>query len=250
MSFNKERFMYCVVKKAYMFETPEKGSKVVGEIEFGKRVSVSMKKEIVNGRIRATYREIDSRKTKLSYSGWVAVRALTKTRIEDYANLYFSNRTGKRVPVTYRFHGKTDSYIEPGDYVTMIAKVGDWCLTSKGWTMFNWLTKERDIVDASHLQLLLYGILARAAEDYRLIVKKIQQGKYADIDEFCSLVWRFDELCKWFRSQQYAEMFDPVSGKSRLAYLNSELGIDKAWIRKQHEYLLEFGKRGKVYFRR
>lgn len=229
---SNDKVMYCVVKRATIRKSFENDSEVVGEITFGKQVFVKRNEIIiVNGKIFIYFYTGANGGFSSEYNhGWVNFRAVTFETLKDYAGLFFTNETGKRIPVADRYQGDVKRYIMPGEQISMIAKVGDWCLTSKGWSKFEWFTKCRDILNSEALTTLCYEILKCAVDDYRTYVTKIKRGKYRDSKDFCEKVTEIEKIEKFFKSNYYKVMFDAIPGEERLKDLNEELLIDQKWI--------------------
>lgn len=224
----KRRRMWCVTKKVYLKDSPELESETVSEIVFGQGVYGIRIKHPVNGKI-----EIEYQMNGKTIKGWGALQGFSTNQVENYAGLFFTNGAGKRIPTAKFMFGKVEDYILPGERVTMLAKVGDWCLTNRGWSKFKWFTKERDVYDPLALEDLLYAVLAIAVKDYKTAVKRILEGRYEGEAGFIEQVDRMDEAGAWFHSDDYAKMFDPIPGKERFNSMNKSLGVDNDWIKKQ-----------------
>ena len=232
----KARSLWCIVKSVAVREEPNANSPEVGRIEFGKQVIVEDELTgIANGRIMVcSYDSYEKdNKKKIYIKGWVLRSAFTEQKVEEYAKLHFDNLTGKRLPVKDSYRGKQVGWILPGEQVSVIAKVGNLCLTSKGWTGFHWLTKNREIFDQAGIGVLLYGVLEWAAKDYRSIVRNIKMYKYNNREEFCDMMKELENIILWFISDEYSMMFDPIPGRERLDDMNEELGIDKKWLKEK-----------------
>jgi len=225
----REQYMWCVVKRAAVKEAPDVGSNTAFYLPFGKAVFIF--KKIKNGMIRILVNVEDKNGGKgIEKTGWISPAALTRYKVVDYARLKYINKTGKIIPTTLRYNGKVAGKIMPGEHVTMIAKVGKLCLTSRGWTKFEWLTKEHYISDQEALETLCYGILARAVQDYRICVKRLQAHRYKDDHKYRELLAELRNISAWFQSDEYKLMFDAVPGAERLKRLNESLGVDEAWL--------------------
>ena len=228
----KTRPLWCIAKSAAIREEPCSDSPELGRVKFGRQVSVNIEKyEVINGRIKCTYRDSQFNGRKPTITGWVLLKALTNKRIEDYSCLYFNNLTGKRLPVMNRMSGEVTGHIMPGEQVVVAAKVGDMCVTNKGWTRFEWLTKDREIFDHEGISVLLYGVLEWAVKDYKSILRQIKMYKYKDRTEFIELMDELENIILWFISDEYAMMFDSVPGRERLDDMNAEIGVDKKWLK-------------------
>lgn len=237
MTKEKTIRLWCIAGKAVVRKDPDPDSEQIGTVLFGKSVKLNENSRAVNGRIEIQYQVGKEDKKQETITGWVNPAAFTRTEVEDYAKLYFQNKTGKRVPVAKRFHGNAEGFVNPNETVEMIAKVGAWCLTSRGWSKFKWFTKVRDIIDAEEMTTLIYGILARAVEDYRITVRRLKQHKHKGVDDFRQLMWQLDDLTEWFQSAEYNIMFDSVPGRERLNDLNEELMVDEKWLKEKHRVL-------------
>ena len=121
--------------------------------------------------------------------------------------------------------------IAPGERIAVIARVGDWCLTAKGWTLFKWLTKERDVFDSKALRDVYGAALSQAAKDYCRCIRHLRRLKKGDEDRFHDLMYQLDILVGWFLSDDYLAVFDTVPGNERLDKMNEQLGVDKDWLR-------------------
>lgn len=228
----KTRPLWCIAKSASIREEPYSDSPELGRVKFGRQVSVSIENyEVINGRIKCTYRDSQFNGRKPTITGWVLLKALTNKRIDDYSCLYFNNLTGKRLPVMNRMSGEVTGHILPGEQVVVAAKVGDMCVTNKGWTRFEWLTKDREIFDHEGISVLLYGVLEWAVKDYKSILRQIKMYKYKDRTEFIELMDELENIILWFISDEYAMMFDSVPGRERLDDMNDEIGVDKKWLK-------------------
>ena len=228
----KTRPLWCIAKSAAIREEPCSDSTELGRVKFGRQVSVNIEKyEVINGRIKCTYRDSQFNGRKPTITGWVLLKALTNKRIEDYSCLYFNNLTGKRLPVMNRMSGEVTGHILPGEQVVVAAKVGDMCVTNKGWTRFEWLTKDREIFDHEGISVLLYGVLEWAVKDYKSILRQIKMYKYKDRTEFIELMDELENIILWFISDEYAMMFDSVPGRERLDDMNAKIGVDKKWLK-------------------
>lgn len=233
----RSKRIWCIVKRVPVREHPDKDSKEIGSIEFGNVVNTPVKPETVNGRIKVFYRINSKDGKKQTVTGWASLKAFTGVPVEDYSHLYYVNKTGKRVPVAMKYKGEVAGYVAPEEIVSMTARVGDWCLTNKGWSKWKWFTKHRDIIDQTRINTLCYAVIARASDDYRSCVKKLKKRKYKNGEEFCNLVWQMDDITKWFKSKEYAVMFDIVPGQKCLDILHSELMIDDKWLDERHRVL-------------
>ena len=228
----KTRPLWCIAKNAAIREEPFSDSPELGRVKFGRQVSVNIENyEVINGRIKCTYRDSQFNGRKPTITGWVLLKALTNKRIEDYSCLYFNNLTGKRLPVMNRMSGEVTGHILPGEQVVVAAKVGDLCVTNKEWTRFEWLTKDREIFDHEGISFLLYGVLEWAVKDYKSILRQIKMYKYKDRTEFIELMDELENIILWFISDEYAMMFDSVPGRERLDDMNAEIGVDKKWLK-------------------
>ena len=228
----KTRPLWCIAKSAAIREEPCSDSPELGRVKFGRQVSVNIENyEVINGRIKCTYRDSQFNGRKPTITGWVLLKALTNKRIDDYSCLYFNNLTGKRLPVMNRMSGEVTGNIMPGEQVVVAAKVGDMCVTNKGWTRFEWLTKDREIFDHEGISVLLYGVLEWAVKDYKSILRQIKMYKYKDRTEFIELMDELENIILWFISDEYAMMFDSVPGRERLDDMNAEIGVDKKWLK-------------------
>lgn len=222
--------LYCVVKRAAVRELPDNESRIIRYITFGENVLTNCLTP-VNGKIEVEFHIRD--KNGENITGWVPLKAFTKYQVMDYGKLSFTNLTGKRLPVSNKYHGEKIGVIYPNEIVSVIARVHDWCLTNRGWTMFGWLTKDRDIFEQAEIDTLLYGVMEWAVKDYRKIVKKIRTVKYKNKTEFCEMMQELENIILWFISDEYSMMFNSVPGSERLDGLNEELGIDKKWLKEK-----------------
>lgn len=229
----KTRPLWCITKSVSIRKNPfpEDDNPVIGRVVFGKQVTAYGENlEVVNGRVKITLRDAANiEKKKPSVTGWALLRGFTSERVEDFAGLYHRNLTGKKIPSARNYRGTADRFISPGERVAVYAKVGEWALTSKGWTKHKWLTKDRDI-DLESIPELYYAVLEQAVHDYKNCVTRIKKHKHHGPEEFCSLVWEINDITKFFVSPEYGLLNDSVPGQERLADLNEELMVDEKWL--------------------
>lgn len=224
-------YIWCVVKRAAVKKAPDVESVTVDHLTFGQNVILG-NKPVTNGFLKISYRMNDKKKTHVT--GWVSVKAMTRHEVEDFACLDFVNTTGKRIPVISSYYnGENMGYIDPGESVVVRAKVGRNALTNRGWTRFEWLTKEHYIFDQGVIDNVLYATLMWAVRDYRFAVKKILHKKYQNMREYCNLVDDVDDVGVFFMDRGNAMNIDKVPGPDRLDMLNEELGIDRSWLKEQ-----------------
>lgn len=225
---------YIIVKSAVIRQKPDNESDEVCTVSFGQSVNllpVSPK----GSWLLVEYKKNDGKHRK-TFKGWILRKALIKTKIEDYARLTFRICTGRRVPISMRYNDPAVyKYLKINEEVEMIARVGEWCLTNKGWTRFIWFEKETDVFDQEAIDYLFYSVLEQAVKDYRTAVNKLKQ-RFLDDESFIRAVLMIDDVTSWFLSDEYNLFFDGVPGKERLNDLNIDIGIDSAWLKDKHRH--------------
>lgn len=231
----KETYVWCVVKRAIIKENPDPDSKTAFTVPFGKAVLI-FKKVADNGMIRVCVKFEDKMTNRVNKMvGWCVPSAFTEYEVKDMSRLRYNNDTGKILPTALRFMGKSEGKILPGEQVSVIAKAGPYCLTSKGWTRFEWLSKDRTIYDQDALDTLCYSILIRAVQDYRICVRRLKQRRYKNERKHRELLSELKSISNWFLSDDYKLMFDAIPGDERLKHLNESLGVDEDWLREMFQ---------------
>lgn len=220
---------FYLIGNAVIRESPDRESKEVAVAEFGHSVTSVRYSNVVNGRIYVHYRLYENNSSDV-VRGWIPLKALTEGVYKDYAGLYFFNGHEKKVPVTAKYRKEVTDYILPGERVRVIASFGEWCFTSKGWTKFQWLSKDREIFDPAVMDILLSEVKVRAIKDYKLYFDRIVNHKYDSEKDFCELYNLFEEIMYWFESNEYKLLFDE-NGENSIDQINTYLGIDDNWIR-------------------
>lgn len=227
----RHKTVWCIFKRVTIREEPDNISEIIGYVKFGKSVTVDMAVMPVKGRMYVSFADYnnDNQKTTLKH-GWVPVKAFVEQEVEDYARLNFDNLTGKKLPTTWKYEGATEGYILPGERVQVLAKVGNWCLTNKGWTIFHWLTKNREIwVDS--IPDLYFSVLERTVKDYKGSVMKLKAHKYENGDDFCQIVDLLEDSALWLLDPECAGLVDTKSTSERFDDINEELVIDGKWLK-------------------
>lgn len=230
---------YVVSKYAIMRQKPEKGSPILAKVPFGTCVRSFARK--LEGNVRVSYRECH--RAGSFYTGYVSAKALSPHPVEDYGNLYYYNTTDIDLPCVHKYKSeKIIGYIKPGEHVTVRAKVGDWCVTSKGWTMFAGLSKDREIFDMAGINNLLYAILCQAAHDYCKYIKWLKTRRYKTLDEYCDICNELEKVIIWFKGRKRVMKSDYVTVRERMDDLNEKMGVDQKWIKrklKARDYLYD-----------
>ena len=223
--------IWCIVKSVNVRETPDKDSGIIGYVRFGRSATTPVDGEVVNGMIQIKFIDYynDNKKAPPKV-GWATPKAFTDTVVESYAGLFFDNLTGCRLPVSMRYKGVATGCIMPGERVSMRARCGDWGLTNRGWTRFEWLTKDRSVfIDA--VPDLYFSVLERAVKDYKVSVMKLKIHKYDNGEEFCQIVDMLEDSALWLLDPECGGMVDTVPSKERFNDINEELAIDNKWIK-------------------
>ena len=219
-------------KRTPLYDSNGEDRKLIRYAPFGERFEV-LKKDMKQdgGLVRGLKRSWDGSKKVASFF-WIPLRAVTTKRVENYARLYYLNLNRNGIPVSAKYQSrKVIGRIAPGERISVIARVGDWCLTAKGWTLFKWLTKERDVFDSKALRDVYGAALSQAAKDYCRCIRHLRRLKKGDEDRFHDLMYQLDTLVGWFLSDDYLAVFDTVPGNERLDKMNEQLGVDKDWLR-------------------
>jgi hypothetical protein len=170
--------------------------------------------------------------------------ALTATKVEDYAGLYFTAL--KDTPVYNRFrgeknHGKQIGVVPVGTRVKMIAVVGDWCLTSRGWGLTKDFRKNREIIDSPGFwNDLLGAYLKQAVNDFDTCYNRLKLGRYNGEEDFVVLAARLEEVERFFK---YVYMEDHYK------QLLKERAADEVFLRNTMRRLRYLRSKGRVYFR-
>lgn len=225
---------YVIVKSAIIRKKPDHNSNALYTVTFGKSVNLLPVNPVGNW-LLVEVKE-NNGKHKIIHKGWILRRALIKTPVEDYARLRFINCTGKTVPISMRYNDpNVYKYLKIGEAVSMIARVGDWCLTDKGWTRFHWFQKDTDVFDQHAIDYLFYSVLEQAVKDYRRAISKLKQRNLDD-EGFIRAIIMIDDVTSWFKSEEYKLFYDAVPGEERLRDLNQDIGIDSAWLKEKHRH--------------
>lgn len=223
----KPTYVYCVVKSAMLRK--RNGSEVCS-IPFGSQFRMLCDME--DGNLYGEVYKYDSKRGYTKYRGYVLKKGFTKHKVIDMAYLYYKNITGKRIPTAKRFMGKASGWIEPNEVIHVLASVDKWMLTGKGWTKAEWLRKQKEVFDPECLKTLVYAVITQTVNDYKKIVRKMQQnGRYT--------TWELDDaitemrlIRKWFKDGDYLKICeDTLTGEERLAMLDKELGVTNEWIK-------------------
>lgn len=232
----KQISRWVICKSAKVFD--DYGN-VIDTLPFGKQ---TWKIDQKDNMIQILFASTD-KKGKLR--GWIHQRALCPVRPVDYAMLRYENKTGKRIPASSRYKGQAERWILPGEQVAIRAVVGNWCITNKGWTLFEWLRKCPGDCFDEDLHELLMAVLLQAVKDYQVAINKLRTGKCHSVDDYSRTFGRIDELTRWFTGKQYSLYFED-DGKEKLQWLNESLGVDKKWMkdkRRVYEELRSHGRR-------
>ena len=237
---------YVIVKRVTLRAKADHKSPEVCSIPFGRSVNILPNFQSKNGWVCVEYKT-NTGKSGVTRVGWILKRAIIKHKVEDYVRLRFINRTGKVVPVTLCYGDTAPyQYLRVGEAVEMIARCGEWCLTNRGWTLYKWFEKDKDVFDQHAIDYLFYSVLELAAKDYRRAVNRLKQ-KNLDSESIIRSVIMIDDVASWFKSDDYKTYFDGVPGSQRLTEINSVLGITNKWLkekRKQARLIQE--KRGLI----
>ena len=243
MTFYRKCRLWCIVKAAKMLDAPDGMEMTV--IPFGRSVVTNSSVKPVNGMIRVTYYDpgIATKDVNPTVTGWVNENGFTDEPVEDYAKLYYRNFMGKRVPVSMRFHGKRDGWIQPGERVAMIARVGDWCLTSRGWSKWDWFEKCR-LGDPEDYANLAYAVLKQAVYDYEHAIERLKKKKYRGRESFLRIMWEIDKIEQFFTGRYFSKMYGDLNGKERLKDLKRELKVDDAWLKRMKKEMTDLESKG------
>lgn len=232
----KDVARWCVCKSAIVFDD---FGREIDKIEFAKQTWAIDKDE--NGMVQILFTSNDG---KGKQRGWVSPKALSSIRPENYAMLRFENKTGKRIQVAKRYKGKAEGWIQPGEEVAIRARVGEWCITNKGWTLFKWLTKCLGDFFDENAQDVLMAVLLQAVKDYQVAVTKLRMGKCYTPEDYCRVFGTIDEITRWFNGHQYGLYYND-DGKEKLHWLNENLGVDKKWFKDKRRIYEEIKARGR-----
>ena len=162
---------------------------------------------------------------KKKHTGWILNVALTDKPMDDYALLFYENKTGKRVPVSYRIRGDVDGYLSIDEIVNVIVVTGDWCLTNRGWTLFKYLTKRDGEFFEENAKDLFTSILLQAVKDYQIAINRLRTGKCRDREDFRRTFNVIEEITRFFNETEIR--------KSKFEKLNENLGVDKKWLKEK-----------------
>lgn len=219
----KEIARWCIVKKATVRDDY---GVVIDHFHFGKQAWQIGEDE---NRLQVLFSGSDG---KGKQRGWVLKQAMTNVPVKDYASLLYYNVTGKNIPISMRYKGDEDGRIKPSEIVAVKAVVGEWCLTSKGWTLFKWLKKYAGEFLDENINALASAMLLQAAKEYRIAIGKLRTGKCRDAESYGKAFGRIDEISRWFTGKQYELMFG-YDGKDKLQWLNENLGVDEKWLKEK-----------------
>lgn len=219
-------YVWCVVKSAML---RKKDGSLVFTIPFGSRFRVLS--DMGDGKYYGeTYKRYGQGYTK--YRGYVSAAGFVNEEVIDMAYLRFKNITGQRIPVTMRFKGKADGWINPDEVIHVIAYTNGWMLTGKGWTKAEWLRKERGIEDYESMKTVVYAVITQAVKDYSAIVRKMQSGIRWKLKDFPDAITELRLIRKWFHDGDYLKIIeDSMTGDERLQCLDRELGVTDEWLR-------------------
>ena len=257
----KDRLLYVVARSVTMTDTPYEDRKELKKIPFGTTLTkLNRACEVINGKIKVSLmvREGHGMKASKRYiTGWVPLIGVTADKIEDYAKLLYYNCMDKPIPTMSMYKGKKQiGRIMPGECVEVIAKVGHWGLTEKGWTIGKWLRRYRDIFDDKAAHTVMLGVLAWAATDYKKFVRMIRDKRYIVVGNvkktranFMGIMSEIDVIKDWFENGNYAIFFDTASGNDRLNDFDNELGVNADWWKEQERIRKEIksGRRVKPW---
>lgn len=217
----EQRHVWVIARRATVREKPEEDSPIVTQHRFGQPLSIGSV-NLKNGRMHVLW---NNRKD----SGWIPARAVTRHQVEKFFWLEFRNKMGKRIPYSDRYHGKVTGFIGPNEHVEMIAKVGEWCLTNRGWSKFAWFEKCRDIFDERGINLVYISVMEQVAKEYKNNVNKIlKRSEYLTDDGYIMAMAKIINIAEWFLNNEYG-----VAGEKRLDYLNEAIGIDRKWLKEK-----------------
>lgn len=226
----RNNYVFCVVKSAVLRD--ENGNQVK-VLPFGTQFKVLQTwsdgryygetiRTDYNGTVRAYER----------YKGFVRSAGFSKYRVFDMAGLLYRNKMGKRIPVSLRYRGDQDGWIEPNTVLKASASVDGWMLTDKGWTKSEWLAKVRDIDDPETMKNLVYAVITQTVSDYKRLIRRFQTGFRYVPGEYTDSVAELMIIRQWFQSGNYLKIFeDSMTGEERLQMLDNELGVTEEWIK-------------------
>ena len=203
---------WCIAKKAKVMAEPNPESEVLAEIPFGKMVLHTVNKNTeVPGWMLVTDQYPQNKFFKRPLvKGWVMTAGFVNTEVIDYAKLNFQCVNDKCVPVSLRYRGKVHGRIMPGEKVQMIAVVGDWCLTNRGWSKFKWFEKIRDIYDDELVGLVFHQALGQAYRDYEHAIKRVVSGKMKDQDAINQTFYTIREVERWIKGSKWEPLFEEL----------------------------------------
>lgn len=223
----RPKYVYCVVKSATLRKRD--GTKICN-IPFGSQFHELCR--MSDGTIYGEVYNPDYRRGYTKYRGYVQAKGFTKHKVVDMSYLYYRNATGKRIPTATRYKGEATGWIAPDETIHVIAAVGDWMLTGKGWTKSEWLEKKREVFDQECLKNLVYAIITQTVTDYKKIIRKLQSGSRYVSGELPDAITELRLIRKWFKDGDYLKVFeDSLTGEERLQCLDKELGVTEEWIK-------------------
>ena len=218
--------VYCIVKSTVI---RKRDGSIICSIPFGNPFKILARVE--NGLYYGEAYKSNER-GNVKYRGYVDSRAFSRYKVIDMAYLHYRNRTNQRIPTTMRYRGKADGWIEPGEEIHVLAKVGDWMLTGKGWTKADWLEKVRIICDTECMKNLVYAVITQTVKDYTAIIRGLQSGIRHYSKEIPDSIAEMRLIRQWFMEGNYLKIIDDqYSGEERLQMIDKDLGVTDEWIR-------------------
>lgn len=219
------RYGYIIANSVNVRDKPDPSGKLLDVLHLGDPIQLKSKQ--VNGRYEIYYQS----RTK---TGWIPEKAVSFEKATDYARLAFVNRTGKKIPVASRYHGPKVRTLMPNERVEMIIRVGDWCKTSKGWSMFHWFEKDNEIYDDIGVQTVYVEAIRQLVKDYASCVKRLQRRQYLTDEGFVEEVIKLETLILCFLSEDIEQAYGHGVGERWWDWCNADLGIDRAWIKQKY----------------
>lgn len=226
--------MYVCVKSAVIKDKPDGNPMYTAK--FGTRVSRDFNHEITDGRVYVKFYK--RRRANYACYGWIPYKALTSDQIVNHAKLFYRNRMNRPVPVTdKRFGENVIGTVQPGARVKMIASVGPWCITDRGWSKFEWFEKDKTIdCQDDQIEKVWDAVIRQVVHDYTSSVKRIREKKYRSADDYKECVCTIMDINKWFVGKEYRFLYGD-SGKRRLENMNENLRVDEKWLKEQKRIL-------------
>lgn len=159
------------------------------------------------------------------HTGWVLNIAMTDKQINDYAHLLYENKNGKRVPVSNRYRGDVNGYINSGETVEVYFETDGWCLTNKGWTLLKFLKKRPGEFFDDYAKNLCTAIMLQAVKDYQIAIDRLKKGKCKDKDEYEKTFGMIEEITVFFNESEIR--------RGKFEKLNENLGVTKKWLKEK-----------------